>query len=196
MNMNETLGNPVEAKCVDIKACRICKVQKLFTEFVKNKIFKSGIDNICLSCSREKVKAWRKTGKRDSKAERQRRLERHGKTLKEKERIQAKNRYEKTKKKPRVLKTKEELRATKNKNEMKRRARKGYASWNKELTDFVSQEASHLTQLRKQATGFSWHVDHIIPLCGKKVSGFHVWNNLQVIPAKINIRKNNGFTTE
>ena len=75
----------------------------------------------------------------------------------------------------------------------KRRAQKMKTAQygNAELTDFVMQEAAYTAKKRTESTGVLHHVDHIVPLNGDTVCGFHTWNNLRVIPANENIAKGN-----
>jgi len=64
------------------------------------------------------------------------------------------------------------------------------------LTDtdlWIIEEAYHLAQLRTNLFNFPWHVDHIIPLQGKSVSGLHVPSNLRVISGSENVKKSNKY---
>ena len=58
---------------------------------------------------------------------------------------------------------------------------------------WLIEQAYELASLREQTCGGKWHVDHIVPLQGKNVSGLHVPWNLQVIPASVNCSKRNSW---
>ena len=64
-------------------------------------------------------------------------------------------------------------------------------SWLTKDDFWLITEAYELAKLRTKHFGFAWHVDHIIPLKGKLVSGLHVPLNLQVIEGIENMKKNN-----
>ena len=61
-------------------------------------------------------------------------------------------------------------------------------------------DESHTDRLRSiyktcrkvsEITGKPHHVDHIIPLQGSNICGLHVWWNLRIIPAEMNLSKGN-----
>lgn len=66
-------------------------------------------------------------------------------------------------------------------------------TWLSEDDKWLIAELYDLATLRTALFGFVWHVDHVIPLKGKKVSGLHVPWNLQVIPWVDNLRKGVSF---
>jgi len=65
--------------------------------------------------------------------------------------------------------------------------------WLSDDDKWMIEQAYELAVLRTKMFGFPWHVDHVIPLQGKKVSGLHTPINLQVIPGAENLRKGNRY---
>ena len=66
-------------------------------------------------------------------------------------------------------------------------------NWLTEIDKERIQNEYKLAAIQTKLTGEPWHVDHIIPLQGEYVSGFHVPSNLKAIRGKDNISKHNKF---
>jgi hypothetical protein len=86
--------------------------------------------------------------------------------------------------------------ANKDKVKAKTRARqaallKRTPAWINEIHKERMETQYKLASLLSKITGTPWEVDHILPLQGKIVSGFHVPENLQVIARTENRSKHN-----
>lgn len=59
-----------------------------------------------------------------------------------------------------------------------------------EFSRFVFKEAASAAVRREKMYGFKWHVDHMVPL---SKGGFHSWENIQVIPERLNRMKHSSM---
>jgi hypothetical protein len=66
-------------------------------------------------------------------------------------------------------------------------------AWVTQDDQWLIAQAYELASIRTKLFVFQWQVDHIVPLQGKNVSGFHVPENIQVIPRADNARKSNCY---
>lgn len=170
-----------------MKTCGQCKETKPFTEFPKTKRNKDGLSYLCKPCTREYSNEYRK---KNIESSRESERSRTAKWLSNPDNVKKKYEY-----------NYEYRRRNKdliNFHSAKRHVDKHHRmpAW---LTKEDKAEIQYLYKLAaflKKTTGQAWHVDHIIPLRGKKVSGLHVPNNLQVLLAQENIKKHNTYEVE
>jgi hypothetical protein len=192
-----------------MKQCRICLQEKDYAGFYPREFSADGYRNECKKCCIKKSKA---RYRKDLEASREWHRENHRKKVeanpswyadyyaKNKEvRLAYDAKYYQTKnREKRLLQAKawaenNKGRANANKKAYKLAKVRACPSWLAEDEHWMMQEAYELAAMRTDMFGFSWHVDHIVPLRGKTVSGLHVPWNLQVIPGVENMSKSNKF---
>ncbi len=181
---------------MNTRSCNKCKEVKVLDEFTKMSSNKNGRGAICKVCKRTNDKEYssknrekiRATNKKRYDADRPKAISRIIELrVKRKDKVNAYKR-EYDKRKPEI----------KNKNEAKRRATKLKAmpKW------LTKEQIQRIADMYKQAaeltrtTGIKYVVDHIIPLQGKTVCGFHHPDNLRVITESENMSKSNKLLEE
>lgn len=214
-------NNPREDKG---KECTKCKKFKLASEFGVDNRLKSGLRPDCKECNRaaalryrnaniEKARAscrnWaRKNPKKATELKLRWAKENREKTLRQGREYHFRNREKRLASQKATRVANSEKYAAKRKEWRKnnmdyilsinalrhakklQRTPKWLTKEDKEKIRLIYKEARQLTE----ATGKKYHVDHIIPLQGKLVSGLHVPSNLQILYWKDNLSKRHKYT--
>lgn len=170
-----------------MKRCSTCKVEKHLSDFGKESRRSDGISGRCKACMVKKAMTWNNTNGERKNANNRSHAARHRAKYAAYCR-QWRAEYGKAYERERYKRRKHIVRASAKKYKAdKLRACPQWANL------FFIQEAYHLAAVRTKHTGYQWHVDHIVPLRSKSVCGLHVEHNLQVIPAAVNLRKQNFY---
>ena len=190
--------------------CTKCKQEKVAEDFYANKRMKSGLNSFCIVCHKANNIARKRITRQQpefkakeleyKKQYRARTVEQRKVYMKKwhSTNVEAQTEYRKEYREANP--TYFSMYAKKNKSKLNAKTRARQASkiqrtpsWVDSEELWVIKEVYALAELRTKVFGFSWHVDHIVPLQGEIVSGLHTIANLQVIPAIDNIRKHNRF---
>ena len=191
-----------------MKKCYRCKEIKEFSEFNKSKNGQYGLAFYCKTCSSKISKEWRDKNPEKYRSYKEKTRAKNPERTKETEQKWRKDNPEKAKA---AAKRWHEANPNKNgeyvkiwrKNNPGRHSAavsKRKAAQLKRTPPWLSKEqANEITNMYETAHELRWlsevplHVDHIIPLNGKNVSGLHVPWNLQILPASLNMSKRNKF---
>lgn len=188
------------------KKCYKCKNTYPLTSYSKDKSRKDGLQSKCRTCGIASNKTWQKQNLSKRNADRviyNAINKEHVKNIRDtyfnenKERILKLNKdyYDKH-----PEKRKQYYKTYSQKNPAKILALKNKyrtSKLNRTPVWLSKEQLNEIEQFYKKAeivtkqTGIKHHVDHIVPLQGKDVSGLHVPWNLQVIPATENLKKRN-----
>jgi hypothetical protein len=170
------------------KTCSTCKTLKHISCFGKDKRSKNGLRSECKDCLKVYMKEYYQSNKlRLNAKNREYALENHQKISSYKRGYDDKNREK--------LNSQKRKWATENKGyyahkSAERRCYKLDATppWSDlEKIKVIYTACQKITESTKK----EHHVDHIVPLKGENVCGLHVWWNLRIIPAKMNLSKGN-----
>lgn len=160
-----------------MKVCNVCREDKAPSEFHRRKASADGLCYTCKACAN--ARAWLQYAADPDGANTRRRGA-----------YAAHHARERAIRKAWAERNKSAVRAYFN----------AYRQWRNQRTppwaDLLLIRAVYTEAARRRAAGENVHVDHIIPMRGRRVSGLHVANNLRVVEAKENLAKSNTLIEE
>lgn len=172
----------------NVKKCSTCKEEKNLSEFYKRSDT-GRYRSLCKPCFTESNERTRKISKEHIKKRR------HLHYVKNKEKV-LKQTKEYKKNNPEVAKKSRQKWRRNNLDKDAARSANRRASKKQRTPKWLTEgQKNRIKQYYTAAQDLRWedemHVDHIIPLNGKTVSGLHVPWNLQLLPALENMSKGN-----
>ena len=194
----------------DAKICTCCKEEKDLAKFGIRKASVDGLTPLCKACKSGKDKEYRLRNADKCRAISKQYREKNKEEISK----DAANRYAKNKKEYKIkakhwanknpekrlqinkkYREKNRHKVVKWACESRAKRLKRRPAWGQNGISEIYALAEWLNNATRGYSGRgkfqSWHVDHVLPLCGKRVSGLHVFLNLQVIPASDNLSKRN-----
>ena len=176
-----------------MKTCSECKITKPLFEFHKNKRRHDGYHEYCKACRkvqyyrRDRESAISRSASRyaNNKEDCLSKMAERYQKIREQKQAYGRNHYANNKYKYKARSA-----------QRKADVRRATPNWFSDDDAWMIREAYELAQLRKEATGIDWDVDHVIPLRGKIVCGLHVPTNIAVIPRKLNNYKRAKYVVE
>ena len=175
------------------KICLCCNEEKTFDAFHKDKQKSDGLTSHCKDCrKKEAAERWPKYKDKASVVSKEWKKQNKNKVAAHARKNRLKNldvRKEYDKKRAIELPEYFAYKTAKRRGAKLQRT----PAWLSSDDLWIIEEAYSLAKLRTEMTGFKWHVDHVLPLQGKTVSGLHVPENLQVIPAILNLQKSSKY---
>lgn len=173
------------------KSCSKCGLERDISEFHKSKGGVFGVRGECKECNRVRARLHHeKNREKRIKAKKEYR-EANREKLAESSRNWRENNRDHVLNYAKGQKIKHRARYTAAQSKRRSAKEKAIPIWFSEFDQLAMLEASDLCRIRKGESGVDWQVDHMVPLKAKTACGLHCADNIQVIPAAMNISKHN-----
>jgi 5-methylcytosine-specific restriction endonuclease McrA len=191
---------------MNVKTCSSCRIEKPLSQFGKNRIKKDGLCAACKDCRNARKKqhyyanrdseiaaarAWNVANPEAAKRNRRASFERN------RERINKKARERYAQERDRIAAANSAWRKANPAKCREIKSRRRAAKLQRTPKWLTQEHKRQIFEIYKQALesckflGVEIHVDHIVPLQGKNVSGLHVPWNLQLLTGPDNSQKRN-----